>query len=42
MSLWRLLGITIQAAVLGTALFLAILKLVAISTGSRVFLYQGF
>ncbi len=42
MNIWRITGIIIQAAVLGTALFLAILKLVAISTGSRVFLYQGF
>jgi hypothetical protein len=42
MNLCRILGIALQAAVLGSALFLALLKLVAMSTGSRVFLYQGF
>ncbi len=42
MNIWRMLGIVVQAAVMGSALFLALLKLVALSTGSRVFLYQGF
>jgi hypothetical protein len=42
MSIWRLIGITCQAVVLGSLLFLAILKLIAMSTGARVFLYEGF
>ena len=42
MNRWRLLGALCQALVLGSLFFLALLELVALSTGSRVFLYQGF
>jgi len=42
MNIWRFLGEALQAIVLGSLLFLAVLELIALSTGSRVFLYQGF
>ena len=38
----RWLGIGIQALTLGTLLFFAILKLLALTTGARVFQYEGF
>lgn len=42
MSGWRWAGIAVQAAVLGTLLFLALAKLVQLATGANVFQYQGF
>lgn len=42
MNIWRLLGIACQALVLGTLLFLALAKLIALTSGARVFQYQGF
>jgi len=42
MTLPRVMGIVFQAVVLGSLLFLAIGKLVALGTASRVFVYQGF
>ena len=42
MNIYRLLGIVCQSVVLGTLLFIALMKLIALSTGTRVFLYQGF
>ena len=42
MNGWRALGIVCQAIVLGALLFLALTKVVALSTGARVFQYQGF
>ena len=38
----RRLGIGLQAVVLGTLLFLALLGLAALTTGATVFRYQGF
>ncbi|MDM8559129.1 hypothetical protein [Candidatus Parabeggiatoa sp. HSG14] len=38
----RLLGITLQALVLGILLFIAIGQLVALETDARIFLYQAF
>ena len=38
----RLLGLCAQSLVLGTLLFVAIVKLLSVSTGARVFFYQGF
>lgn len=38
----RWIGITLQAAILGTLLFFAVGKLVALETGARIFRYQGF
>ena len=42
MNLWRILGVVCQSLVLGSLLFLALVSLVALSTGARVFQYQGF
>jgi len=42
MSWPRFLGIMLQAIVLGTMLFLAIIKVIATQSGARVFHYQGF
>jgi hypothetical protein len=38
----RLLGITLQALVLGTLLFLAVARLVGLESGARIFRYQAF
>ena len=38
----RRLGWAVQALVLGALLFLAIATLIGLSTGARVFRYQGF
>jgi len=38
----RLLGITLQALVLGTLLFVAVGQLVALKTDARIFFYQAF
>ena len=35
-------GIVVQAIVLGGLLFLAVMKMIAIQSGARVFQYQGF
>ena len=42
MRLPRLLGIALQAIVLGVFLFLAVAKLVGMETGARIFRYQAF
>jgi len=42
MRMARITGILIQALVLGTLLFFAIGRLVAIESGARVFRYQAF
>lgn len=42
MSWSRILGILLQAVVLGVLLLLAIGKLVALETGARIFQYQAF
>lgn len=36
------LGVALQAIVLGTGLFLALLRLLETASGARVFAYQGF
>lgn len=36
------LGVTIQSTVLGGLLFVALLKLIGVAGGARVFIYQGF
>jgi hypothetical protein len=42
-SRWpRLLGIALQALVLGTLLFLALVNLIAMGEGARIFRYQNF
>lgn len=38
----RWLGIFVQAMVLGYLLFFAILRLMALSEGAKLFRYQGF
>lgn len=38
----RWIGICLQAIVLGTMLFLAVVQLAALTTGARIFRYQGF
>ena len=38
----RLAGICLQGLVLGLLLFLALMKLLALESGARVFRYQGF
>ncbi|MEX2215021.1 MAG: hypothetical protein WD768_12880 [Phycisphaeraceae bacterium] len=38
----RILGIVLQAAVLGTLLFVAVFRLAGIMGGARVFQYEGF
>ena len=35
-------GIVVQALVLGGMLFLAVMKMIAIQSGARVFQYQGY
>jgi hypothetical protein len=40
--MWRWVGVAIKAVALGTLLFLALAKLVQLSTGAKVFQYQGF
>ena len=42
MSYARMLGMIFQAAVLGSLLFLAIMKMLALDANARVFQYQGF
>ncbi len=42
MKLARVTGIVLQAVVLGTLLFLAIVKLTAHGADMQVFQYQGF
>ena len=42
MNAWRILGIACQAVLLGSLLFLAVAKLIAMSSGARVFEYEGF
>jgi len=42
MTFPRILGIICQALILGTLLFLALIKLSAIVTGAHIFQYQGF
>ena len=36
------LGVAVQALVLGTLLVVALANLSAVSTGARIFRYQGF
>ena len=36
------IGVALQALVLGTLLFLALVELGALASGARVFHYQGF
>lgn len=38
----RILGISVQAVVLGILLFVAILKLLPQANNARLFFYQGF
>lgn len=38
----RIFGLTLQAIVVGTLLFLAVIKLIATQSGAQVFHYQGF
>jgi len=38
----RILGITVQAIVVGTLLFVAVFRLAGIMGGARVFQYEGF
>jgi hypothetical protein len=38
----RALGIALQALVLGVLLFFAIVALIGLNTGARIFQYQGF
>ena len=38
----KTLGIITQGIVLGSLLFLALIRLMAVSEGARVFQYQGF
>ena len=38
----RSTGIALQAMVLGIFLFLALIRLIAMASGARVFQYQGF
>jgi len=42
MTISRFIGILLQAAVLGTLLFVAIVKLTAHDADMRIFQYQGF
>ena len=42
MRLPRLLGIVLQALVLGVFLFLAVGRLVGLEAGARIFRYQAF
>jgi hypothetical protein len=42
MNVWRVFGIACQAVLLGSLLFLAVAKLIAMSSGARVFQYEGF
>jgi hypothetical protein len=42
MSWPRILGITVRSLLLGTLLFLAIMKLIALRSGAQVFHYEGF
>jgi len=42
MTLPRLVGIALQAFVLGTLLFVAVVRLVALHTDARLFRYQAF
>jgi len=42
MSWPRMLGIAIQSLFLGTLLFLAVMKLIALRSGAQVFHYEGF
>ena len=38
----HIIGIAIQASVLGTLLFIAMVRLIGVAGGARVFQYQGF
>lgn len=38
----RLAGVALQAMVLGSLLFLAVVEMAALTTGARIFRYQGF
>ena len=42
MSIARLSGVVLQAVILGTLLYFAVGKLVAIESGARIFRYQAF
>ena len=42
MNRFRLAGMVVQAIVLGSLLFLAIVKMVALQSNARIFQYQGF
>jgi hypothetical protein len=42
MSKARLLGIVVQAVVLGIFLFIVIGRLIAVESGARLFRYQAF
>jgi len=42
MSWPRMLGIAVQSLFLGMLLFLAIMKLIAVRSGTQVFHYEGF
>jgi hypothetical protein len=42
MNIPRMLGIALQAVVLGTLLFLAIVKMTALSSNLHLFQYEGF
>ncbi len=41
-QLARAAGILVQGIILGTLLFLALLKLSVLQSGGRIFYYQGF
>ena len=41
-AMTRVLGICVQAVVLGTLLFFALVHLIGLSSGARIFQYQGF
>jgi len=42
MKFCRWMGIIIQAIVIGTLLFVAVVKLTSAHTDARIFQYQGF
>ncbi len=38
----RIIGVALQALILGTLLFVALVRLIGVAGGARVFQYQGF
>ena len=42
MNLWRTIGAIVQGLLLGALLWLAVISLIMLETGARLFRYQGF